>query len=358
MLFTHVQQDCTSVPQSDGSTVYDITSAVIDAGELPHSNIFVFTISDVIDISRDAFTRVANPYDIEHVAQARDTAVANSETLYLTSIMYRRYTDLQIAVEAKAAIKSRIDNCVNSWVTYKNAFRGSLEILHPTAEPTYEQQLQDAYVAARTARVAAEAAITAASAAVDVARTAATDAAEISDLYKAEVQYCAGVSTIGSGTWYMYDLALGTIAGVTGLLPSANIFLAATKTQFGALATHYSSPPVTVVYQPSGAPAGMPSYFSSLLASIQTYDGAVANFIQNSAAYRAQFVAAQAAFCTNASTKYGAKVVVAAQKNAALATAIQAKQEADASLTQAENAEAAALAAVRAVCPDFDPNSI
>lgn len=348
MQFTRVSQACTTFPQSDGTMVYDITSTVLDQGELPHANIFLFTILDPVDPNRDSFTRLANPYDILHVAQTRDSAIAADETTYLASVMTRRYTDIEVAVQAKDAVRSRIDNCVNSWVTYDTQFQGTLEILHPTAEPTYEQQLSDAYAAARDERIAAEATVVLANAAVDLARVTATDSQEFADAYKSETEYCVSAHNATTGYLSMYLNGLGTISGVTGLLAASNTFLATSKVEFETLSGY--------PYTPSGVIVGLDPSFNAWLTAIRAHDAATSTFKQNSASYVTTFTSAQTAFCQNANTKYAEKVVESAQDKGALADAIKAKEEADATLVAKESAEAAALAAARAVCPDFDPN--
>jgi hypothetical protein len=64
------------------------------------------------------------------------------------------------------------------------------------------------------------------------------------------------------------------------------------------------------------------------------------------------------AFCVDASTGYSIAVTAKAVADVAVATAQTDKNKADADLASAIAAEDAALAAIKAVCPTFDPSSV
>jgi len=68
--------------------------------------------------------------------------------------------------------------------------------------------------------------------------------------------------------------------------------------------------------------------------------------------------AAFLAFHLSVGGYYTSQQGVIATANVTAANAVTAKKEAEASLASAQLAEDAALAAVLAVCPDFDPSSV
>jgi hypothetical protein len=284
---TIVEQDCTTLLQPDGIVVYEITSTVKDKGELPHINLFLFQIINTLSPTEDVFIRVARPYDLETIATDRQIAVNNKAIYFLTAVMSRRYSTLEVAVQAKDAIRSRIDNAVQAWHDYTTEFKGTTDIYHPTAEASYEQALKDNYVSARNARVVAEADVTASNAAVTFAEDAVTAQQIIVGLYSDEVALCQAKVAY----WDDYY-------------------------------THWG-------------PDCIPGDLHGDL-----------------------FEAKLAAFCADVEINYNSAVADLATKNQEVASAVTAKEEAEAILASAQTAEDAALAAVLEVCPDFDPRSV
>jgi hypothetical protein len=67
---------------------------------------------------------------------------------------------------------------------------------------------------------------------------------------------------------------------------------------------------------------------------------------------------ALANFCSGAATGYSAAVNAKNNKDLDVANAQTAKEKADASVATAQANEDAALAAIKEVCPTFDPSSV
>jgi hypothetical protein len=300
----------------------------------------VFQILDPLDTTRDTFVRVGTPYDLENIPLTRVAAIAASQEYFLSSTLQRRYSDLNTAVQAKDAVRSRIDNCVQAWQTYSTDFSGTDTNYHPTAEATYEQQLKDDYVDARDARVAADEAVALADAALVLAQDAAADAMAISNIYQTDLSFTNQSYAI---YWVNYFAAENAFAS------SMAARFAAFKLDFLAVTGFtYVSAPGTV-----GGTAAQNAW----LAHLQQME--IDINVRTSAAYNGSSLdPAFLAYHNLAGGNYTTQQGVIATANVAAAAAVTAKKEAEASLASAQAAEDAALAAVLAVCPDFDPASV
>ena len=355
MLQTDVLMNRTTLLMPDGSSIYQIDAAVTDKGELLYSNLFVIQIIDELDTTRDTFVRVGTPYDMENIYRTRVDALANAQVYYITPSWYWRYTDLSIAVQAKDAVRSRIDNAVNAWYTYKTAFEGTETVHHPTAEATYEQQLQDSYVVARDARLAAETAVVAADVALSSAQTTVADAVSLGAKYKESYDFTNQSYGI---YWFLYYAGLGrTQVGVPGILGSCVTQLEDMKVTFLGLGDEaFSSTAATLApytYTSGTFDANMDAWLHEL----QALNNAVLAFRSiepNGPLLETSF----SNFSGTAEGNYASQQGVIATANVTVAAAVTAKKEAEASLASAQSAEDAALAAARAICPDFDPSSV
>jgi len=354
MLQTDVLMNRTTLLMPDGSSIYQIDAAVTDKGELLYPNLFVIQIIDELDTTRDTFVRVGTPYDMENIYRTRVDALANAQVYYITPSWYWRYTDLSIAVQAKDAVRSRIDNAVNAWYTYKTAFEGTETVHHPTAEATYEQQLQDSYVVARDARLAAETAVVAADVALSSAQTTVADAVSLGAKYKESYDFTNQSYGI---YWFLYYAGLGrTQVGVPGILGSCVTQLEAMKITFGDISSKgFDATAATLApYYITGVAN---SDLDAWLHELQALNNAVLAFRSiepNGPSLETSF----SNFSGTAEGNYASQQGVIATANVAVAAAVTAKKEAEASLASAQSAEDAALAAARAICPDFDPSSV
>lgn len=344
MLNTVVQMDRDTILLPDGVSVYQITVSVTDKGELPHSNIFVYQIYDTLDTTRDTFQRVATPYDIENIPTTRNEAITAGVSFFLASVLYRKYSNLSQAVQAKDAIRSRVDNCINAWHTYKVSFEGTELINHPTAEASYEQQLADAYVDARDERVEAEEALVDAEQTLEDARNAVDRAVALSDVYRTWIDFTGQSYSI---YWTDYYTAVQSV--YTSLMAIFALFradfLAITGQSYIATGSYGSYPHVST------------SDGNTWLSNLQAMQAAAAAFNEesgNGASLQDSF----GNFAVAANSGYATQQGVIATANRAVAQALTAKKEAEASLVAAQTAEDAALAAARAVCPDFDPTQV
>ncbi len=298
MRLTTIEQDRNEVLLPNGEKRYRIRTGIVALGELPQLQVFVFEIKDAADPSLDEFIRIGTPYDIDTFSPDRVTAVANVDTYYLAAEFIRDFKDIQLAVTAKDAIYSAIDALTNTWYTYTTSFQAADdETAHPSVSASYEQQLINTYSEAKDARVEAEAALVIAAADLTSAQADAASAAEITIIYKAEKDYC----TESGGAW-------------------------------------------------AGYKSFIMSWYSTYTVSApdQTEANTMADSIE----------AIGNAFCNAASSSYAQAVNAQNAVESEVQAKVLTQKEAEAEVTSALAAEAAALAAVLDVCPDFDPLSV
>ena len=331
---TKVEYNYTTVALEDGSFQYVITAYVAEQGELPHSLLFVYKITDVVDAAQDEFVRVSTPYDLENISKGREIALDAGSMYYLTSLLTRKYTDLNMSIQSKDAVKSRVNDGVRAWYDYKETFTGSLSYYHPTADATYEQQLQDEYYAARVVRVAAETDLAAAEKDVEDARTAAEAQTQLTEEYKRLYGYVVDVKTF----WDAYSNAIKTTTsgqGFAGLTKTYQLSVAQMLATIGISDPSYPTYEYAYTSQESNLDVFANSESNST--KLTTILGTL---------YNALLVS------------YNASLQLTTVKNTALSSAVIVKKEAEATVASAQDAEDAALATAVAVCPTFVPVTI
>jgi hypothetical protein len=337
MTDTTVVMTSTTIALPNGSSVYQIDAEVTVKGDLLYPNIFVFQILDPLDTTRDTFVRVGTPYDLENIPLTRVAAIAASQEYFLSSTLQRRYSDLNTAVQAKDAVRSRIDNCVQAWQTYSTDFSGTDTNYHPTAEATYEQQLKDDYVDARDARVAADEVVAAADIALVLAQDAVDDAVAVSTIYRNDLTFTEQSYVIYWAHYYAAE----------------NAFAVNMAARFAAFKIQYTS----LSGNPYKSSSGYGDSYDTWLGQLQIMEVALTDRT-NVAGDGAALESAFGNFHASIGGLYTTQQGVIATANVTVATAVTTKKEAEASLASAQLAEDAALAAVLAVCPDFDLASV
>jgi hypothetical protein len=406
---TRIEQDSVEVTLADSSVVFQVTTTIIEPGILPDTGLFVFSIIDPAEPKSDEFVRVAQPHDINFMLRDRDNAIAagNEEYLYVKVVL--QYPSLEVAIQAKAAIKSRIDSAISRWYQYQTEFVGVVETLHPGVDPEYEQALRDTYVAARDARVLAETAVEDADDAVIAAQVLLDHAQEISDIRKDETGFC----TVANGTlWPQLQTGLGTFnTGAGALFTASKTFWTAAKafdtvssSYFTSSWTFWDTIGACYNYFPGAIPPPDPlgpgtlydappmnPNWADFYAALQAFDGSPGTFNTarvvfgtavstygphatpgtSLAAFQTVLDAytttstlitsmdmALSTFCATVIAAYSAALVQVTQKEESVATAVNTKNEAEAELASAQETEDAALAAVQEVCPDFETTSV
>jgi hypothetical protein len=191
MEYTEIVQDCYSVTVDSRTQEHKIETSVNTAGELPHTAIFVFSIGDPARTSSDAYSRVANPQDLKNLTMNREDAIVAGRTEYLASYVELKYADLDVAVQAKAMLRTRINDLIKSWLTYRDSFTldTGQNILFPSSDPEVEAALVAVYKEAKQDRIEAEDNVTTAEAAVDLSRSEVTAAQDTHTIYKTFLDY-------------------------------------------------------------------------------------------------------------------------------------------------------------------------
>lgn len=401
---TRIEQDSVETALADGSVVFQVTTTVTDPGILPDVGLFVFSIIDPAEPKSDVFIRVAQPRDINFMLRDRDNAIAAGDTEFLYFKVVLQYPSLEVAIQAKAAVKSRIDSAISRWYQYQTEFVGVEDTLHPGVDPEYEQALRDTYVAARDARVLAETAVENADDAIVAAQVLLDHAQEISEIRKDETEFC---STVNGTLWPQLRTELNSFyMGSNGLFTASKTFWIAAKafddiagpfktdsqTFWNTLIINYNAFPTVPPVPPYNGPPAPPTddwldFYNTLKGyentptafstALTTYGTAVSGYGPHTtlgtslAAFQTILDAYTSTdtlitsinfeltdFCSTAIAAYSAAVVQVTQKEAAITVAVNAKNEAEAELASAQETEDAALAAVQEVCPDFETTSV
>jgi hypothetical protein len=345
---TTIEQDRQEIMLPDGTKKYRIRTAVVEKGELPQVQIFVFEIGDPNDIVTDTFIQVGSPYDLETYKTDRALAVTAGDTHYLAGEFTRDFDGLEIAKQAKDAIYSRIDSLTRTWYDYLNDFRGVDDLSsHPSVSPEFEQQLIDSYADAKAARVQADSDLEDATEDVTQAEADVVTAQATVDVRKEETEFCT-VAKDGYWTTFSADSDTFETASKTffdGMIASYNAWMTAAGDP-----NQWPDPPSTT--------GGSTTIRLAMYNAMDAYDPTFIAYKSSKSVNAAGLTSEFNTFCPNASTAYAAAVNDKVAKDNLVAEAVTAETVAEADLAAAQAAEAAALAAVVAVCPDFDPTSV
>lgn len=304
-----------------------ITSRMVAAiipDQLPHLNVFVLTVNDVDDPKQDTLARVARIADLTTIPIGRDAGIdapSADGTQYLSASSTNIYETLETANDAAVAFQDRVNALIEAWITFRTEFNAPdpspALYTFPRVDATQKEALIAAYKTAKQDRyqkqldkVEADAELGRAQADYTYKKNLTTDV---------DLMAAAAVKNQSE----MTSLA----GGLGSLLVSGNVFLAAATT----------SPPS----------AGDKTAFQAALAAATTLQTTSSTYL------------ADAATLTSLITSYQSARGADATAAASTLTTAQSDQITKAQLlTSALTLETAALAAVLAVCPDFDKHSI
>lgn len=299
------------------STMY---SATIPA-QLPHLLVFVLQINDRLDPEDDTLARVARISDLTSLPHNRDAALATPGTgqVFLSRTCVLGYPTLTEAQAGAQAIQDRVNQLINDWISFTATFNAPdptpADILLPTNSPSQKQTLINAYAAAKQAQYAQQQVKNAADAAVTTAQTEVTElSALVTTLLTVNVQAQNVATEMNTAT-----------SAFTTMKSAGDTFLAAA----GCAAT------------------GDKNVFQAAL-------NVGANQETLNTGYVADAAAHQTAVASLTATEQSA--LTAANTTLAAAQANQITQAA--TLTAYTAATTAALNALLAVAPDFDPTTV
>lgn len=289
MEYTHIEQNAYAINIDAETVEYRLETEVMEAGELPSTAIFVYGIEQN-DPSADAFLRVANVNDLTELKIDRTEAEDAGDTEYRRSANQIQYQSLDVAKQAKEMIRSRINDLINTWVTFRDDFQEDNDTIQyfPTVDPDYETKLKEDYAAARATRVSLESQVATQEVTVATAQTSAEQAQLMVDTFTEAYDFC--VKTLVTNFPYYVSLVFEDTAATT--------------------------------YRTNTLEPEMNTYTVAVQADLTQW--------KNTKTSRDQVISAESAELVS----------------------LQAQ------VVAAKEAEEAALAAVRAVCPDFDPASV
>jgi len=296
-----------------------ITSRMTGAGvpaELPHLNVFVLKVVARNDAKKDTLVRVARVSDLSLLPVGRDHALT-APGEYLAAGMALGYATLTEALLAQTAIKDRVNQLIQDWMSFATKFNAPdptpANISLPTSELPQKAALIQAYRLAKQDRYQKQLAKEAADGALARAQ-AAFAAAQDLVAPEALVSSATATQTAFADARFAYDAlraAGGTFVAAAGCVaePDRDVFA-------GAL-------------------------------NAAVNDSSV---IQGQVLAAGGLVGVLAAFLT---TRAAERDVARAAVSAAIVDQAARAQ----TFVSAETLEASALAAVLAICPDFDATS-
>jgi hypothetical protein len=308
---------------SGAAEAFVITSRMVSAiipNELPHLNVFVLSVGNVGDPTQDVLARVAMIADLSTIPIGRDPGIAApgpNGIEYLADSSTNSYTTLETATDAATAFRDRVNTLIQDWIKFRTNFNApdpfpALYTL-PTVDPSQKDALINAYAAAKQA---------------GYTQLQVKNAADAT-LLRAQADYTykqglvTGATTLVSDTTLVKNEFQTTVTQFGTLLTAANTFYGLNLTGPGAVAM------AAALATATSQQTAMPGYLTDAL-----------NAVSDATSYQ---VARQGEATTATTT------LTAAQSDAITQAQL---------LTAANATTAAALAAVYAVCPDFDPTTI
>lgn len=320
---------------SNGQAKFEVTTTIVDSGDLPFKELFVVTISDPLNpksdtlariatprdmlteadilyikvdsadiriISGDPFARVGNVSDITALAHDRTVAVQNNATEYLTTTVTLLYDTLVTADAAYRTILDRLSTLVNDYRQYMNTFATNPSQNYPL--PQTSVSVESEYEAIYREK-----------------KTATKDATETRDARASDLENC---EEDGAATRTILEFLVSDIAVL-----QQQIALVTNMTETGSLigGTCTTSPTIS-------------------------FNNVVKTFILGPATESSQTL------LTTKQALYQVKL----QEQQAHEVQCQVYREqlaaAEAAVTQAQRAEAAALGQLLRICPTFNPNTV
>lgn len=333
------------VQLGNGDIRYEVTTQVVDAGDLPFVELFVASIddpeaekSDVLArivtpyelrldqgqvfvkvdsstlriISGDPFVAVSNVVQLTELARDRTTAIQRGAVTYLTSTVTLMYTSVTAAIAAYKTLLARLSQLVDDWRSFQSSFatNPSTSYTLPQSSIGVEDELTAAYAATKRARQDAETARDAARDARDACEEeGAVDRAKY-DLVVADVAFLESARQRVTAT---------VETATTGLILTGGTTLTAP----GTYQITYSPNNQTKTFALDG---GDPTSYETLLVRKR----------------------AQAEQLRTAIAAHDAECGVLER----------ALRDAQAAVDSARATETRALASLQAVCPTFDPDTV
>lgn len=352
---SQVVYEQSTVTTGDGVVSFNIRAAFTPvAGDLPDGVTGVFVKGIVLpsDPKADKFLRIATLADLGRVATSREIALdpsrfrpagveyitsgdTTSSMMYLSPTLTLAFDNLQVAIQAKAAMEQRIDALINDWRTFIAQYVSVTSAEFPlmdaalvaAAKLRYYTAITD-YVTALNAKKTAIASLAAAQGAY------ALKSLELSRIESVKSLVCSSVGLFAS-----YDSAYAT-------------YLSGSEGRAKLLAALL----LGKAYSPADANDGTYELVRSLITSNLATDASTYGTFEYS--HTNNYLVATASVVDACNLLDGQWQTASTEKASAAASV--AKWSADetaatAAATSAQQAKTAAFGALMAVCPSYDP---
>lgn len=311
---------------SGTAELFVITNTMVSASipaQLPHLFVFVLKIVTRDDPKDDALARVARISDLTTLPHGRTAGLASAAGTgveYLAVSAKVTYATLTEALDAKTAIKDRVNALINDWINFQANFNAPDptpdNITLPTGDPSQLTALISVYRAAKEDRYT-----------------------------KSQDKLTADATLVRANS--TYTNASAAVAATQGFVSVATTLNTEMTTVSAAFSTLKSAGDTFLGLASCAAPGDKTTFQTALnVGAAQT----VANV-----GYQGN-----AAANLGALTTYLNSTLITAQS--AAQAALTAAQADDTTKTQAYTSalatESAALAAVIAICPDFQSTSV
>lgn len=311
---------------------YKVSITVTDKGDLPTLALLVISINDETDSKEDTFARVATIADFTELLESRSAAVDADEELYRSASFTLYYDNLETANNAQKVLKEKIDELVEDYETYQTEFEAVVAetITHPQVdESTYD------------------AAVTAYQDALRDTLDAESDRDDKEDAYTDKQAECTTAATDATKAQEIAD-DCATTKGYFDVLETAMIALDTSGDTFLAAAQAYYAAKVAVT--PDADDLAFTTAINAFIAALQSSEASKTTAASNKTAF--------ATICGKRSSENTTKQTAKTTCDTELKQAKTDFDEAQAAVEVAEQAENAALAAVQALKPSFDPTSV
>lgn len=324
---------------------YRLYASCIEQGDL--QDIFMFLMEIVAQTlpEDDVFTRVLNVTDLDAdigFPSGRDTAIAAGKNFYRANEFTKYYDNVDLAANAKRVVQDEINRYVNEYVTYSTQFETSGEdVSFPTAEEAIADALKTAY---DTSLVAYDAALTAQQA----ASVALTDA---QDAYDAAVTWVAKRDTLSveldKREAEMYGAQKLYSTFLSGAEGKAEWFHTQVKAFLNAYALAYPSGTNPLDADRNALESDAQDFLESITSAVAAdINGTIQTGVNE-----------HISMAATPDSYYIADYLDTLTKQSAVATAQTTNVVAGATVTAKYALVEAAYAAVKAVCPDWIPDT-
>ena len=297
----------------------EMLAAAIPA-ELPHLSVFVVNVVDPLDPKQDTLAGVATIADLTTIPEGRDPGIAApgpDGTQYLSASWRASYDTLETARDAAQAFRDRVNKLITDWQSFKTDFSAPdptpAIYTFPATDTSPKTTLIAAYKVAKQDRYQKQITKAAADAALVAAQADLTH----------EQELVSDIAPIAAAT-VSNQSEMSQVAGFLATLQAAGITFAGANPSGIGLSTFQAA--LTLAASQGAQAVAFGSDAGTLLALATTYQSARQ---------------AEVAVATSTAS---AAVINQIAKTQALAAAVAL--------------ETAALAAVLAVCPDFNKHSI